>query len=144
MIPVVMMGVALVPVLASLFSSREPVLALGLLGTVLLAVAGAILGLILGLLALEGGALYAETGSLGEAFRMDEILRRLREAPLDFLMALGILAVGSMTASSLAGFVPFFGALVAAMLGFPVQLMFWHALATTARSNFLDRPGLDA
>jgi hypothetical protein len=59
-------------------------------------------------------------------------------------MSLGILAVGSMTASSLAGFVPFFGALVAAMLGFPVQLMFWHALATTARSNFLDRPGLDA
>lgn len=143
LIPVVMMGVALVPMIASLFSGREPVLALGLLGTVLLAVAAAILGLILVLLALEGGALYAETGSLGEAFRMDEILRRLREAPLDFLVALGILVVGSMTASSLAGFVPFFGVLVAAMLGFPVQLMFWHALATTARSNFLDRPGLD-
>jgi len=65
-------------------------------------------------------------------------------APLDFLAALGILLVGSMTASSLAGFVPFFGFLVAAVLGFPVQLMFWYALATTTRSNFLDRPGLDS
>jgi len=143
-IPAVLLGVALVPMIVSVFSGREPVLALGLLGTVLLAVVAAVLGLVLGLLALEGGALYAETGSLGEAFRFDEILRRLLAAPLDFLVALGILLVGSMTASSLAGFVPFFGFLVAAVLGFPVQLMFWYALATTARSNFLDRPGLDS
>ncbi|MGI5845274.1 MAG: DUF4013 domain-containing protein [Candidatus Xenobium sp.] len=143
LVPTVMMGVALTPMIASFFSDRPPVLVMGLLGTLFLVAAATILGLILFVLALEGGALYAETGSFGEAFRISEIIRRIRVAPLDFLVALGILSVGCMTASSLAGFVPFFGTLVAVMLGFPVQLMFWHAMGTTARCNFLDRPGLD-
>lgn len=144
LIPAAMLGVAFVPLAMSFFSGREPVMALGVLGTILLVGAALVLGFILGLLALEGCALYAETGSPGDAFKFGEILRRLMAAPLDFLVALAILGVGSMTASSLAGFVPFFGFLVAAALGFPVQLMFWYTLATTTRANFLENPGLDS
>jgi len=137
-VPLGMLGFALAPLAVAFFTDSQPVLALGVAGTVLLVGLAILLTLVLGVLSVEGSALYAESGSFPAAFRFGEILRRILAAPLDFLLALGILFVGSLVASSVAGFIPFFGGFLAGALAFPVQLMFWHALACCARGNFLE------
>ena len=138
LVPLGLVLVAVVPTALSLLDGRGLTLAFGVAGTMALVGLAVLLALALAPVSLVGSAMFVKSGALGDAFDFAEILRRVMAALGDLVVVFVLGIVGGLLAAAVAGWIPLVGTLLISALTFPIQLMVWHALGQTFRSNFQD------